>query len=379
MNEAAAISETLLHAAIDRLYEAAITPDLLPSAFDRVADVCGGMGITLFPHDPHDMAMTYVSGSIADAATEYFTEWLDRCPRVAYSLRNPIYDRVFWDGDILSEQVLRDDPYFRDYGPSYDLCYSVVRATTGLHRTSRYVFSSPYSLKSGAPTAGQLRAFDILSGHAVRALQIYRKLGFESSASAGITGLLDHQSYGVMIVNAFGTVVHANAVADSYAGRGLSVQNGRLVAATHESQRALDLLLRDAIWPNASAPRIAPVALARGADRRPLLVQAMALRPTETQAVGGLLRSNAGAILLIVDPDTTSPPASEDTLRLLGLTPAEARIAAILGTGASPEAAAEALGLSVGTARNHIKRIFSKLDVARQSQLVALLARLTVQ
>ena len=377
MSETTAISESDLDGAIGRLYDAALDPAGLPDAFDHVARVSGGRGITLFPRDPDDNAITYVSRDIQDAAVEYFNEWLDRCPRIAYSVSNPIYDRVFWDGDILGEDMIRSDPYFRDYGRRHELCFSVIRSTTHLHRSSRYIFSTPHPLKSGVPSAAQIRTFDILSGHAVRALQIHRKLIDDNPVAMGLDALMTHSTHGIVIINALGNVVHANPAADRLAGDGLSIRNGRAVTATTGGQRAFDTLIRKTIWPSTSeSPDPIPVALPRGAGRKPLLVQAIPLTPSERLASGGLLRANAGALVLIVDPERAPPRTEHETFRLLGLTATEARIASTLGTGASPEAAAETLGIAVGTVRNHIKRIFSKLDISRQSQLVELASRL---
>jgi DNA-binding CsgD family transcriptional regulator len=377
MSEHFTISENDLHGAIGRLYDAAIDPIHLPAAFDHLASICGGMGITLFPRDPDGTAITYVSPAIQEAAAEYFTGWLDRCPRIAYSNRNPIFDRVFWDGDILDEDTIRSDPYFRDYARSHDLCYSMIRSTTGLNRSARYIFSSPLSLKSGVPGAAQIRAFEILSGHAVRALQVYRKLACTNPAEAGLEALMNHETHGVMIVNIFGNVVHANPVVVRLAGNGLSIQNRRAIAATLDGQKSLDALIRKTIWPTTEAPQQAPVALPRGPGRKPLLVQAIPLC-AEQSAASGLLRANAGALVLVVDPETAGARTETETFRLLGLTATEAKIASILGTGSSPEAAADMLGLSVGTVRNHIKRVFSKLDISRQGQLVDLAGRLSV-
>lgn len=379
MSDVSAILENDIHGAIGRLYDGALDPTGLPDAFDHVARLSGGRGITLFPRDPDDNAITYVSRDIQEAAVDYFNNWLDRCPRIAYSNRNPIYDRVFWDGDILSEDLIRSDPYFRDYGRSHDLCFSVIRSTSHLHRSSRYIFSTPHSLKSGAPEAAQIRIFDILSGHAVRALQIHRKLTDENPTAMGLDALMAHSTHGIVIINALGNVVHANAAVDRLAGDGFSIRHGRAVAATADGQRAFDTLIRKTIWPSAQeTPDPIPVALSRGPGRKPLLVQAIPLTPSERLAAGGLLRANAGALVLIVDPERAAPRTEQETFRLLGLTGTEARLASILGTGASPEIAAEALGISVGTARNHIKRIFSKLDISRQSQLVELAGRLAV-
>ena len=79
---------------------------------------------------------------------------------------------------------------------------------------------------------------------------------------------------------------------------------------------------------------------------------------------------------VVIDPDYTSPATRPDLFGLLGLTQAEARVASLLGCGDSPQAVAEALGLSTGTVRNHMKSIYAKLDLTRQSELVALAGRL---
>ena len=60
----------------------------------------------------------------------------------------------------------------------------------------------------------------------------------------------------------------------------------------------------------------------------------------------------------------------------LGLTPAEARLAARLRFGLSLKEAAEELGISVNTARNQLKSIFEKLGVNRQADLVRHLTEL---
>lgn len=62
--------------------------------------------------------------------------------------------------------------------------------------------------------------------------------------------------------------------------------------------------------------------------------------------------------------------------RAFALTPAEARLAALLATGCSLEDAGDALGITRETARSRIKAIFQKTDTNRQGQLVALLASL---
>ena len=54
------------------------------------------------------------------------------------------------------------------------------------------------------------------------------------------------------------------------------------------------------------------------------------------------------------------------------LTPAEARLALAVADGLSPTDAAEQLGITVQTARTHLKRVFHKTATTRQAELVKL-------
>jgi DNA-binding CsgD family transcriptional regulator len=58
------------------------------------------------------------------------------------------------------------------------------------------------------------------------------------------------------------------------------------------------------------------------------------------------------------------------------LTPAEADLAVEIAKGDGRQAAARRLGISVGTVRSHLMRIFDKTGARRQAELVRLLAEM---
>jgi DNA-binding CsgD family transcriptional regulator len=88
------------------------------------------------------------------------------------------------------------------------------------------------------------------------------------------------------------------------------------------------------------------------------------------------LRSAYG-ILVVTMLGATDVPSSDLVQRLFTLAPAEARVAALIGSGLSPRQAAEKLNISEGTVRTTLKHVFTRVGVSRQSELVALLAKLT--
>src|SRR3712207_4045083 len=112
--------------------------------------------------------------------------------------------------------------------------------------------------------------------------------------------------------------------------------------------------------------------MVRRREGRPIVVQAL-----PASGLTGALGEGARAILLLTCLDAR-PELPESRLMLLfRLTPAEARLAARLGAGETLEEASDALEVSLGTARNQLKAIFSKTQTSRQAELVALLCRVS--
>jgi DNA-binding CsgD family transcriptional regulator len=88
--------------------------------------------------------------------------------------------------------------------------------------------------------------------------------------------------------------------------------------------------------------------------------------------------SRPQAILLAIQQKVGEPTDPTIVRDLLGLTLGEARVAALVGSGLSPKEAAARLGIARETARSVLKRVFSKVGVSRQSELVALLTNITL-
>jgi len=75
---------------------------------------------------------------------------------------------------------------------------------------------------------------------------------------------------------------------------------------------------------------------------------------------------------LAFDPSVRSHVNDVATLaEAWGLTPSEARVTLSLGEGRSPAEVAEALGMAVGTARVHLRSVYSKTETTGQRELVA--------
>jgi DNA-binding CsgD family transcriptional regulator len=92
-----------------------------------------------------------------------------------------------------------------------------------------------------------------------------------------------------------------------------------------------------------------------------------------------LLPDGTKVFLSITDPDARPKSRSQLLGELFHLTPAESRIAMLLAAGREPSEIAARTRSSYATVRSHLKSIYQKTNVSRQSQLVRLISMLPGQ
>jgi DNA-binding CsgD family transcriptional regulator len=183
--------------------------------------------------------------------------------------------------------------------------------------------------------------------------------------------ILDLLPIGVIVVDAKGKPLTRNRSAKNLLARhdgltlrpdGLAATNGRHTAELRES-------IRRAIsdTPNGQECGCQVLPLQKPTSEKPLGLVITALRRTN-----GDHDSDPAAVVFVHDPEA-SYATSEGLLRkLYGLTRAEARLAVLLSKDMSLKSAAQNLGITIGTARGHLKHIFSKTGTNRQAELVRL-------
>ena len=92
--------------------------------------------------------------------------------------------------------------------------------------------------------------------------------------------------------------------------------------------------------------------------------------------VGAGLWGVQARLAILSLPNERSPIDVSARLRLMGLTPAEARIAAAMSEGVTTPMAASRLGLTGHTIRSALKSVYIKLRITHRSELSAMLVRL---
>ena len=188
------------------------------------------------------------------------------------------------------------------------------------------------------------------------------------AAAAFLGSALDHVALGAVIAGAKGLVLFANRAAARIlaANDGLFVRNGMLACSSGEVAGRL-LAALDRAVDQETPPRggLDVLSIERKRCDRPLNVWVTPLAGSGSDDVtAGVFISDPG---FSVTPDPW-------LLGLYRLTPAEETLALALLRGDSVTVAARQMGISLNTARTHLKRVFHKTSTRRQGELISLLA-----
>lgn len=179
---------------------------------------------------------------------------------------------------------------------------------------------------------------------------------------ASVFELLSAMGRPAAIVTQSGRIAFSNELARSL----VEGENRRVLASPGWSRRSVQLLEAE---PEGSGSGVQPTPIAVDlADGRRIFAQALPMHAGVTD--------EPSVLVLLTDPETAQGRDPSNLLLMLGLTPAEARLAARVGRGMSPVDAAGELGITANTARDALKVVFDKLRIGRLSQLAQIVTRL---
>jgi DNA-binding CsgD family transcriptional regulator len=235
--------------------------------------------------------------------------------------------------------------------------------------------------KGGEFSTEDAEVFSRLAPHLRRAVMVHARLTEAEGERRALTETLERLPRVAFLVDAAATVRLANAAGTAL----LAARDGLRVdlsdgSALRADQPAETIQLRHLIAamvlnPGGDPPFNGQLCVSRPFPKPPLVVTAVPLSAARAAAAG--LPPLAMALLLVTDPDqrAASPPPAL-LRKTFGLTRTEAEVATRAATGEGVPALASSLGISQGTARLHLHRIFEKIGVHRQAELAAVLARL---
>ncbi|MGU3496981.1 helix-turn-helix transcriptional regulator [Xanthobacteraceae bacterium A53D] len=348
---------------VGQIYEAAAVPELWPGVLDEVARAVDGVGAVLFTPGTDTTARWVASPPFADDVRSFIADgWLER---------DGFNDRLMASGrtgfvgdlDLFATDELAREPVYAEWLHPRRLGWGASSLMRLPHE--RMVFINvERRLDMGPVGLEDMQLLNGLHPHIARAAMISSQLALERARAAG--SALQMLSLPAAFVRRHGRLESANPLFEALMPLVVRDCGPAVVLAHPPAQAALaDALAR--IEAGVGLGRAIPIPARDGGEAHVCHVL----------PVRGAARDvfTACEALLVLTPVAARAVLPQELLMsLFDLTPAEARVAHRIASGATVEATAEALHVSRETVRSQLKAALSKLGLTRQAELVGLLS-----
>lgn len=281
-------------------------------------------------------------------------------------------DRVVTVDEIVRPEDWLESPYYQQYLKPLHI-FHLMGADLHLPDGAecRFRVARP---ENAPPFSEADRAIcNVLLRHFRRAMMLHSHIGRIESVGKIYAETVDKLMVGAIIIDEHGKILQCNQAAEEIlsASDGIRRVGGGLEARYLPENRQLQQLVKAAVSLSVQA--------------EPMITEAMSVtRPSGKCSLGVVVRSipisewsegghRAAAAIFIRDPEAGSRAPHEVVRQLFSLTPSETALAMQLVNGLSLDEAAETLNVKRNTARAHLRAIFSKTGVTRQTELVRLL------
>jgi DNA-binding CsgD family transcriptional regulator/PAS domain-containing protein len=352
---------------VGEVYEGALDPKLMANALKSFLKLYDANYVTLIlrvPDQP-DMGVMIIAGDIEGAGDVSYMTY----PQTNTPFVNQPLDRVFAVDDIMTSTEWEHSAYFKAFCGPNDV-YHVMGADISTPDGGKLRFRITRPKRSPNFSANERALCAMFLPHLRRALQLHNLLDRSESLSELYSQAISRLSVATLVLDESGSVLRVNPVAQEILARsdGLKLVGGRLEATYPSDNRELQRLIRGAFSPDA-----------------PKSAEAMSVtRPSGLVNLGVVVESipsldwaeekgQPAALVYIRDASSKSLASEVVTKQLFNLTKAETALAMELANGLSLEEAAEVLNIRRNTARAHLRSIFSKTGVRRQTELVRIL------
>lgn len=347
---------------IDRIYEAAVVPELWPRVLNDISLLSGCFGGVLFTTAAREI-MRWTSSEGTRSLFENFLE-NPAAQQDNIRLKHAIAARhhgFFGNHQLYGRAEMdRSSVYTQFFFPN-GLGY-MVGTVLPIPNGDVAVFDLERRYDDGPASPEEIRRLDAVRPHLARAAALSTRLNLERATA--VVDALGRAGMPAAILGGRDRVLAANALLEAMRDQVRFLAHGKFGLTDQASNRLFESLLAEArTGPTSSIPVPAT------AEQVAAVLHVLPL-PGEAADVF----SGARRLLLVTRLDRPAAPDAELLSGLFDLTASEARVARAIAEGRSTDEIATVLGLSRETVRFYLKGIFAKTGVSRQVDLAALLA-----
>lgn len=357
---------------IGLIYEAALEPARWGEVMERLAQFYEGRAVLFADDGEAPEASVFGLGLFDDGDIQKYQQHY-----ISTNIWTPLADGMaaggIVDSRVIPAKEFEASEFYNGWLEPQDLYHSlgfIVANQQNLQ--TRLSILRPRRV--GDFDKDEFRIWRIIGSHVQRAFQIHRQLFIARLERDAARLGLDRLGVAAFIADADGQILSVNSAGATMLAQrdGLIEVAGRLAALWPEETDRLHRLIMEAAETAAgrSVNSGGIVALHRGL-KRPLTAVVSPMWGEAFDAGHPL----PAALVFVRDPERKAISRPDALKNLFGLTDAEARIASALADGLSVQDIADENGITIATARTHVKRLMEKAGVNRQGELISLILR----
>lgn len=357
-----------------RAYDAAQDQTQIPALLSEMSRQFAAHAVWMRVHDGGHATPRYLhsTGLSPSEVTRSEAQFSDRNPWRVKGFEDMLMNGVGHGDSILPRHELVRTEYYNEVLAKMDIDYGMGFCLWANPPHQAVVISLNRSQRQAGSFAEDISYAKQLLPHLRSAYAIMRRLSWAESQSLSLAAAIERFGVGMALVDAKGRCVYRNMAAEEAfaAGCGLALTPAQTFrCAVPDAQRtlqaALTLAARDAL----PAPQRIHVRDALGTIRFVLVVTMLR---GDARSLGA--KGNDPCAAIFIHTPSLVPKAPDALLReAFLLTPAEARLAALLAMGADVAQCTNTLHVSLATIRTQLRSLFAKTGTHRQAELVAAL------
>ncbi len=361
---------------VGEIYDAAFDPSLWPTTLEHVADAVGGAQVMMGIHDFANGALQVIAPRMdPEHFASYRDHWWTGDQLWQRTNAAPV-NHVLHAERFVSRWELERSAFYSEWYRRLHLGAAGLGANLVVDGGVPAMCGIKRARHRGDFTATQINAFGMLVPHLSRAARLHRHAWDLHLREGLLNAGVEHRAAAVFVTDARGQLAHMNAQAQDLlrGGSGFCTRRGLLCAEHPRSAAALARCLAA----TRSGPSLDGAVRddsfeVQRAQGRPLRVRVLAFPSRAVQLHDGWSAAALPtAIVVVRDPEAERRARMEALQTRFQLTPAEATLALEIVRGKGRQAAADRIGISPGTVRFQLQRVFEKTGVHRQAELVRL-------
>jgi DNA-binding CsgD family transcriptional regulator/PAS domain-containing protein len=356
---------------LDLIYDAAAENDGWPRALTAIADLTHSQGGILFGQSYTAQRVYFdFNGRLDEECNRTYQERHLHNPWNQHMEHQPV-GRLVMSDDAISLTELQKSAFYDEVLRPQEVAHNGMLALAA-REDFRVAFNMCRSVQQGPFDSDEQRVLEFLSPHLCRAVTLkYRIEGYLALQRAAFN-VLERLADGVMVLDRRARVIFANATARRMSKDGqLQLHPSIDVYSLPHSQRLNDLI-RVALQ-GATGGTLGLPSRSKGA---PLTLVVSSIRGKDLGRLSDAGLKDAAVVLFAIDPANRRSIPLRHVMDAFWLTHAEARVALKASSGSSIVETAQSLGLSPNTVKTHLRHVFAKTGIGRQSELAGLIASL---